>query len=223
MMVTDTTALRYAQQDPDVRLMLQVRDDNATAFEELVLRYQARLLSVLEHAVGRRGQAEDLVQEVFLRVFRARKRYQPGAKFSTWLFTIANNLASNSQRSRSRRKEVNIASAGSTTSLQPLEGMAIAESGLMPTRQVDASERGAVVRAAIQSLSDRQRMALLLCKFEEMSYVEIAETMELTVPAVKSLLSRARVNLKDALEPYMQDGVLPRSEVDELGGVGPDE
>lgn len=223
MMVTDTTALRYAQQDPDVRLMLQVRDDNATAFEELVLRYQARLISVLEHVVGRRGQAEDLAQEVFLRVFRARKGYQPGAKFSTWLFTIANNLASNSQRSRSRRKEVNIASGSSTTSLQPLEGMAIAESSLMPTRQVDASERGTVVRAAIQSLSDRQRMALLLCKFEEMSYVEIAETMELTVPAVKSLLSRARVNLKDALEPYMQDGVLPESDVDELGGVGPDE
>ena len=74
MMVTDTTALRYAQQDPDVRLMLQVRDDNAAAFEELVTRYQGRLLSLFRHLVRGRDHAEDLAQEVFLRIYRARKR-----------------------------------------------------------------------------------------------------------------------------------------------------
>ena len=75
--------------------MLQVRDGEAQAFEELMLRYQNRLMSLLAHLIGQRDLAEDLTQEVFLRVYRARKRYVPGAKFSTWLFTIAGNVASN--------------------------------------------------------------------------------------------------------------------------------
>ena len=90
MVVSESSARRYAL-DPDVRLMLEVRDGNAAAFEELVLRYQGRLLTVLRHLVGSREQAEDLAQEVFLRVYRARESYQPGAKFSTWLYTIANH------------------------------------------------------------------------------------------------------------------------------------
>src|SRR5258708_3880815 len=88
--------------------MLAVRDDDASAFEELMRRYQDRLVTVLDHLVGNRDQAEDLAQEVFLRIYRSRKGYLPGAKFSTWLFTIANNIASNARRSRSRRKEVNL-------------------------------------------------------------------------------------------------------------------
>ena len=88
--------------------MLEVRDDNAAAFEELMLRYQGRLLTVLEHLVGSRDLAEDLTQEVFLRVYRSRKSYVPGAKFSTWLYTIANNAASNALRRRSRRREVSL-------------------------------------------------------------------------------------------------------------------
>ena len=88
--------------------MLQVRDGDAQAFEELMLRYQNRLVTVLEHLVGRRDQAEDLAQEVFLRVYRARKRYVVGAKFSTWLYTIANHVASNALRSMARRPEVNL-------------------------------------------------------------------------------------------------------------------
>jgi RNA polymerase sigma-70 factor, ECF subfamily len=79
--------------DFDVRLMLQVRDDVQEAFEVLVTRYQHRLMGVLVHLVGRVEEAEDLTQEVFLRIYRARKGYKPRAKFSTWLFTIANNLA----------------------------------------------------------------------------------------------------------------------------------
>src|SRR6516165_4999081 len=89
--ISKSSALNYELHDPDVRLMLEVRDDKAAAFEELMLRYQNRLVTVLEHLVGRRDVAEDLAQEVFLRVYRARKTYVPGSKFSTWLFTIANN------------------------------------------------------------------------------------------------------------------------------------
>src|SRR5580704_3892238 len=88
--------------------MLRVRDGDASAFDELMGRYQNRLVTVLEHLVGRRDQAEDLAQEVFLRVYRARKRYVVGAKFSTWLYTIANHVAANALRSMSRRPEVNL-------------------------------------------------------------------------------------------------------------------
>ena len=107
MVVSESSALRYAL-DPDVRLMLEVRDGSAAAFEELVLRYQVRLLRVLEHLVGSRELAEDLAQEVFLRVYRAREQYVAGAKFATWLFTIANNAASNALRNRARRHEINL-------------------------------------------------------------------------------------------------------------------
>ncbi len=216
MALSDTTTPNYELRDPDVRLMLQVRDNNAAAFEELVLRYQGRLITVLEQLVHRRDVAEDLAQEVFLRVFRARKTYQPGAKFSTWLFTIANNVASNALRSLARRKEVNVSpGSNASSSADPLDQMALAASGLMPTRQLDRSERADVVRQAIQALSERQRMALLLSKFEGMSYTEIGETMELSPQAVKSLLSRARCNLRTALEPYMTEGVLPGTSRDE--------
>ncbi len=214
--LNDTTAPNYELRDPDVRLMLQVRDDNAAAFEELVLRYQGRLTTVLEQLVQKRDLAEDLAQEVFLRVFRARKTYQPGAKFSTWLFTIANNVASNALRSLARRREVNLSPRSDRdTGPDPLDQMALEARGLMRTRQLDRIERAEIVQQAIQLLSDRQRLALLLSKFEGMSYAEIGETMELTSQAVKSLLSRARGNLRVALEPYMKEGVLPGANRDE--------
>ncbi|MEL0094510.1 MAG: sigma-70 family RNA polymerase sigma factor [Planctomycetaceae bacterium] len=202
----------YAELDPDVRLMLQVRDDNAAAFEELVSRYQIRLVSIFENMVGRRSMAEDLAQEVFLRIYRARKRYTAGSRFSTWLYRIAHNVASNARRSLARRREVNVvASSDAEMSAQPLTHMVKEASGLMPTRQLDKVERAQIVRAAMEALNERQRMALLLSKFEGMSYEEIAESMELSVSAIKSLLSRARVNLKDILSPYIQDGMLPES------------
>lgn len=209
MAITESTALNYELHDPDVRLMLEVRDDKAAAFEELMLRYQNRLVTVLEHLVGRRDVAEDLAQEVFLRVYRARKTYVPGSKFSTWLFTIANNVASNSLRSQSRRREVNWkARPGESTGANTLDQMAQAASSLMPTRQADKSEMCAVVREAIGTLNERQRLAVLLSKFENMSYEDIAETMQMSPQAIKSLLSRARGNLRAVLEPYLERGEL---------------
>lgn len=192
--------------------MLLVRDDDAAAFEELMLRYQRRVVTVLEHLVGQRDIAEDLAQDVFLRVYRSRKTYVPGSRFSTWLFTIVNNVASNARRSLSRRREVQVTSSADQYGLvtaDPLERMATEASGLMPTRQLDKAEMGDIVREAIQSLNERQRMAVLLSKFEEMSYNDIAQAMGLSVQAIKSLLSRARANLKVALKPYLQEGVKP--------------
>lgn len=207
MSISESTAHRFTAQDPDVRLMLQVRDDNAEAFEELMLRYQNRLVSLLAHLVGRRDFAEDLAQDVFLRVYRARKRYVPGSKFSTWLYTIANNVASNARRGMARRKEINLVNKQSgEMGGNPLDAAALAASGLMPTRQLDKAELREVVKLAIAALNERQRMAVLLNKFEHLSYEEIAEVMHMSPSAVKSLLSRARNNLKEVIDPYMQHG-----------------
>ena len=206
------TPNKYELTDPDVRLMLQVREDNAAAFQMLVDKYQARLVSLFELMVNR-TQAEDLTQEVFLRVYRARMSYKPQAKFSTWLFTISNNVASNALRKLSRRKEYNLTTSPSGQMLaRPLDTMAQDGSHLMPARVLAQTEREEVVRMAIQSLNPRQRMAILLSKFEGMSYIEIANTMELSTQAVKSLLSRARGNLKEILEPYIETGRKPTQE-----------
>lgn len=193
--------------------MLRVRDDDANAFAELMQRYEARLIRLM-HTIGpRHDMAEDLAQETFMRVFRARKSYEAGAKFSTWLFTIAGNVARNAARSLGRRREVSEVDASRKEDISGgthlLAGTALDASGLMPTRLVEGSERAEVVRAAVSLLSERQRMALMLSRFENMSYIEIAETMDLSVKAVKSLLSRARVNLKEILNPYIEAGVIP--------------
>ncbi len=201
---------KYELLDPDVRLMLQVRDGNAAAFEQLMAKHQNRLIMILEHQVKNRSLAEDLAQDVFFRVYRARETYVPTAKFSTWLYTITHNVASNALRKSSRKKEVNLVTSPSgSMPVRPLDTMATEKSSLMPTRQIDRTEMSAILREAIQSLAPRQRMAMMLSRFEEMSYLEIAETMELSTQAVKSLLSRARYNLKIILEPYMDSGRLP--------------
>lgn len=190
--------------------MMQVRDGSAAAFEELVLRYQSRLVTVLEHLVSNRDHAEDLAQEVFLRVYRARRSYEPGAKFATWLFTIANNVASTALRSKSRRREVALEHRDvSASGVRTMEMVVPAGSSVMPARQLDKAEMRDVVRLALGSLNERQRMAVLLNKFEGMSYGDIADAMELSPKAIKSLLSRARVNLRDVLEPYLEHGHYP--------------
>jgi RNA polymerase sigma-70 factor (ECF subfamily) len=197
----------YETTDPDARLMLRVRDDHAPAFEELVRRYQGRLMAIFHNTFGSREQAEDLVQEVFLRVFRARHSYTADAKFSTWLFTIAHNVAKNAKRTKARRREVTVVGDESgPMSANPLEQMAQAASGQLPTRQVDRMERAEMVRLAMETLNERQRLAVLLSKFESMSYADIGAAMGLSVSAIKSLLTRARNNLRLVLEPYIQEG-----------------
>lgn len=205
---------RYELEDPDVQRMLQVRAGNAAAFEELVAAYQARLLNVLEHLVGRRDLAEDLAQDVFLRVFRARHDYQPEAKFCTWLFTIANNVASNALRSRSRRREVSQPLRPPDRSdVLAIENLAVAGSAQMPARQLDRAERADMVRQAIAALDEPERMALVLSRFEGLSHAEIGQALGRSEKAVKSLLSRTRCKLKTLLEPYMEHG--------ESGGLRP--
>jgi RNA polymerase sigma-70 factor (ECF subfamily) len=193
------TSAQMALRDPDIRLMLLVRDDDPSAFAELVERFQHRLVGVMHHIVGSADEAEDLAQEVFLRVYRNRKKYTPKAKFSTWLFTIANNLALNALRDRQRRPAL------------PLE---VQESGPLgracapardepPAHNLQQQELAAVVRAALDGLNERQRVAVVLNKFEDMNYADIADVMGLSTKAVKSLLSRARSKLREALQGYI--------------------
>ncbi|MDO5565239.1 MAG: sigma-70 family RNA polymerase sigma factor [Planctomycetia bacterium] len=202
------------QNDPDVQLMLKVRDGDAFAFEELMTRNQSRVLTLLQSMVGSREQAEDLTQEVFLRVYKARMNYQPEAQFSTWLYRIVHNLALNSLRMKHRRPELLF--SGASTGSDPASSSAFSveetfpeKSSLMPTRQVARNELQAVVRRAIDGLGERQRMAIILHRFEGMSYEQIAQVMEMSPKAIKSLLCRARVSLKEALRPYMEEGRNP--------------
>ena len=192
-----------ALRDPNVQLMLRVRDGDEAAFTELVDAFQPRLVTVFTHLVGDRSLAEDLSQEAFLRVYRARTGYVPTAKFSTWLYRIAHNLASNARRGLGRKKEVVIVpKEGSATGTH--EQMAVEKSGLMPSRLFARDELREKVREALDTLSDRQRLAVLLHRFEGMAYADIAETMELSPAAVKSLLARARENLRGKLEPFVK-------------------
>jgi RNA polymerase sigma-70 factor (ECF subfamily) len=191
--------------DPDVQLMLRVKEGDDAAFSEIVERYQHRLLSIFVHLVGDAAAAEDLTQEVFLRIHRSRYGYEPTAKFSTWIFRIVHNLASNRRRTVGRRKEVPLRCTESgPLRVRPDEHLLKEKSALMPTRMLDQNELRAHVRQALTVLNDRQRMAVLLHKFEEMNYADIGESMELSTAAVKSLLSRARETLKGQLERYVK-------------------
>jgi RNA polymerase sigma-70 factor (ECF subfamily) len=200
---TGQTSAQMAFRDPDVRTMLRVRADEPGAFEELVGQFQQRLVAVMHHLVGSADEAEDLAQEVFLRVYRARKKYHPRCKFSTWLFTIANNLALNHLRARRRRPLVPLPPQESgPLGARPAEQLA-PDRGTGPVQKVQKQELAAVIRQALEGLNERQRVAVVLNKYEDMGYAEIAEVMGLTVQGVKSLLSRARENLRAALDGYI--------------------
>lgn len=210
MTESKSSTQRAALRDPDVRLMLEVRNGNAAAFEELLLRYQSRVLAVLENLLGNRHQAEDLTQEVFLRVYRSRHSYEPNAKFATWLFRIVNNVAMNALRSRCRRREQTVPfQPGDSQHFDALDDAIQVSSGQIPARRLDKLEAREIVRMAMEGLNERQRLAVLLCKFEGMSYADIAAAMKMSPKAVKSLLSRARTRLREILEPYFQSGQMP--------------
>jgi RNA polymerase sigma-70 factor (ECF subfamily) len=200
------TSTQLALRDPDIRLMLRVRDDDAEAFADLVELYHHRLVTVMHHLVGNNEEAEDLAQEVFLRVYRGRKKYHPKAKFSTWLYTIANNLALNILRTRQRKPTVplNVRDSG-PLGARPAEQL-VQDRGERPDQSMQKQELTAVVQQALDTLNERQRIAVVLNKFEDMNYAEIAEVMGLTTKAVKSLLSRARDNLRIVLQEYIDTG-----------------
>lgn len=188
--------------DPDAELMLRVRDGDRDAFETLVEAYYGRVVGIIEHLMGSRQQSEDLAQDVFLRVYRARENYRPESKFSTWLFVIVNNVVRNSRRSLARRREVHV---GGYEPYRRLFLETANDSG--PTAgPLDESMRGelrATVRDAIDDLNSRQQTAVLLYHFKGLSYAEVAESMDTTLCAAKALLHRARTSLRRQLNTYV--------------------
>lgn len=212
--MTDSAQPDESTDERDVQLMLAVGRHDAMAFEELMARNQQKVESLLIHFVGSRELAEDLTQEVFLKVYQARESYQPTAKFSTWLFRIVHNTALNALRTRKRRPELLFgATAGKNgadaSGAFSIEETLLAKSGLIPTRRLDKRELHEAVRSAVAALGERQRAALLLHRFEGMNYRQIADVMDLTPQAVKSLLCRARLSLRELLVPYFEEGRLP--------------
>ncbi|MCU0724291.1 MAG: sigma-70 family RNA polymerase sigma factor [Planctomycetes bacterium] len=191
--------------DPDVALMLLCKGGDDVAFSQLVEKYEDRVLGLAYRYLGDRGLAEDMAQEAFLRVYRARGRYEPRAKFSTWLYRIVVNLALNELRWQRGRPSVALAVKTETSSNVNIDHT---DSGLLPPMETLEKEELAVrIREIVMELPENQRIAILLNKFEDLSYEETAEAMEMSVAAVKSLLTRARVKIKERLLPYLGEDV----------------
>ena len=186
----------------DVQLMLDVKAGDDSSFDFLLQKYRSPLVNFLYRMVRDRATAEDLAQDVFLRVYRARKEYIPRAKFTTWLFRIATNLALNSVRdNRHEKMAVSLdAPAGDEEDSAPRD---------LPAREMRIDQRLlerdriAFIQRAIASLPEKQRAAVLLHKYEEMDYAEIAKILDCTEAALKSLLFRAYENLRVQLTPLV--------------------
>ncbi|MCA9121559.1 MAG: RNA polymerase sigma factor [Planctomycetaceae bacterium] len=194
--------------DPDASLMLQVRAGSEEAFNQLVERYEDRIRGIITHLMGGSAYSDDLTQDVFLRVFRARRTYVVGAKFSTWLFTIVNNVVSNARRGLARRKEISIYQdfAISLVSVESLS--AFRQQDGSPIQPAETDEIASVVRGCINRLVARQRTAIELCDIQGMSYSRVAKAIGTTPDAAKSLIHRGRLNLKEMLTTQVQKGNL---------------
>jgi RNA polymerase sigma-70 factor (ECF subfamily) len=189
--------------DPEVILMLRVQDGDDDAFAELVQRYRARVFGSFVKRLGDRQEAEDLTQEVFLRLYRSRHTYQPRARFGTWLFHVSQNVARNALRSRRRRPALRLEALTSPADPGAAEAL-LTDRGEGPSRPMERSELAGVVRAAVSGLAGRQRAAVELHQFHDHTYAEVAEELEMTPKAAKSLLYRARNELREALGPFME-------------------
>jgi RNA polymerase sigma-70 factor, ECF subfamily len=196
-----------ATRDPEVLLMLQVQDDEPGAFEKLVQRYWMRIFGHFYRRLGDRQEAEDLAQDVFLRLYRYRKRYQPRAKFATWLYHITQNVARNALRSRRRRPCVPLGERMSELGEGSLGERFVADRAEPPSRPMERAELAGVVRAAVSGLAGRQRTALELHQFQDRTYAQIAEQLDITPKATKSLLYRARNQLRASLTGLVEVGV----------------
>jgi len=189
----------------DVQLMLDVKAGDEASFELLLHRYRTPLVNFLYRMVRNREQAEDLAQEVFLRVYRAREDYVPSAKFTTWLFRIATNLALNSVRdTRYQKMELSI-DAPITTDAEDGDEKTLDIPEKRPNIEQHLVEdaRRKMIRHAIDKLPEKQRAAVLLHKYQELDYAEIAKILACSESALKSLLFRAYESLRVELAPLV--------------------
>ena len=169
----------------DVQLMLDVKAGDEVSFELLLHRYRTPLVHFLYRMVRDQASAEDLAQEVFLRVYRAREQYEPSAKFTTWMFRIATNLALNAKRDgRYRQMEVSIGQPSETNEGQP-PSVEVADAQPGIESELIARDRTAMIRRAIEALPEKQRAAVLLHKYQEMGYDEIAKVLQCSESELK--------------------------------------
>lgn len=189
--------------DPDVKLMLEFKDGNKASFEALMRTYFPRLLNFIYRFVGNQELAEDLTQEVFIKVYHYAGQYTPQAKFQTWIYTIAKNICLNELR-KNKHHFVSIDETFETednTLRKQLED----KNNVNAAQEMMNKEKREMIKKAIQALPENQRMAVLLRRYDNFSYEEIAQTMKTSVKAVKSLLSRAKENLKIKLANILND------------------
>ena len=184
----------------DIRLMEKVRAGDMDAFRELVEAHQHRVIGTVTRMLGDASEAEDLSQQIFVRVWKSAPRWEPTAKFTTWLYTILRNLVFNECRRRARHKTTSL-DAATDDEDRPQQ---FADGNVKPpdTAMLDEEMQDAIERS-IQELPEAQRMAVIMRRYQDVSYEEIAEVLDLTVPSVKSLLFRARTELREKLKKYL--------------------
>jgi RNA polymerase sigma-70 factor (ECF subfamily) len=183
----------------DVRLMRLVAGGDTAAFEALIERHQALVAGTVARMLGSNSDVEDIAQQVFIRIWKSAGRYVARAKFTTWLLKITRNLVFNEMRRAKRHPYLPVQIDPATEEL-PLKD----ETTPTPDASLLQNELQRAIESAITELPDTQRMALVLRRYEELSYEEIADVLELSVPAVKSLLFRARTELRERLKNYLE-------------------
>ncbi|MCW5556123.1 MAG: sigma-70 family RNA polymerase sigma factor [Verrucomicrobiae bacterium] len=199
-----------ANLDPDAALMLRVKQGDTAAFAELVDKFKQPVINLAFRTLHDLTEAEDLAQNVFVQVYKSAARYEPSAKFSTWLFTIARNLCLNEIRRRARHPAGSLDHSAAETDDHPLRQ--VEDKGVSsPPEQLLRGELEEKVERALAELPENQRTALLLCRQEELSYEEIAAVLGCSLSATKSLIHRARETLKARLKPYLQTGAWGRN------------
>lgn len=186
--------------DENVQLMLAFQAGDVSAFDKLVERNINTVHALIYRFLREPSMIDDVTQDVFLRVYRYAPRYKPSAKFTTWLYRITANLCFNVMRSRKKRRAASLDAMGEDDTRRDPPDLEQAP----PGADMAAQEQQQLVRAAVDKLPESQRLAIILNKFEDKSYEEIAEIMETTTMAVKSLLSRARANLRNDLQRLMK-------------------
>jgi RNA polymerase sigma-70 factor, ECF subfamily len=183
----------------DVRLMRLIAGGDTTAFEQLIERHQTLVAGTVARMLGSNSDVEDIAQQVFIRVWKSAGRYVARAKFTTWLLKITRNLVFNEMRRAKRHPHLPVQIDPEAEEM-PLKDEAMAT----PDATLLQAELQAEIEKAIMLLPDTQRMALVLRRYEELSYEEIADVLDLSVPAVKSLLFRARTELRERLKGYLE-------------------
>ena len=187
--------------DEDIALMALVARGDESAFSRLVEKHQHAVVGTVAKMTNNSADTEDIAQQVFIRLWKSSKRYKPTAKFTTFLFTITRNLVFNASRKKSRRKEHSLDEQEDDWH-RSVEDQ---HPGSRPDQSLEQDELRAAVDRAIASLPEKQRLAVVLRRYEQMPYDEIARVLDLSIPAVKSQLFRARTALREALEPYLSD------------------